>query len=423
MPLFHIEIYETLENATSGIIEEIAFRGASKSVITSLAFVLWSALTDRRKFIIVISDTFDQAKMLLSHIQTELEDNKLLREDYGDMHGADEWQAVNMVLKNNVRIVAKSRGQKVRGLRHNESRPDLIIGDDIENIEDVRTREQRDKTEEWFLSDVIPATDPASGLIVIVGSILHHDSLMSRMKNKILNERLGRVFQYPLHTASGRNRWAHRFTQEIIDRIKGMLGSRYYLREYELLLTSADDQIVKSIEYYDTLPPLRSLAIGVDLAISQEDTADYTAVCAVGEGVDGNFYVVGLQYARWSFNDTMLHVHNFFQALRVNYPHITPKLGIEDVAYQKAAIEEFKRRYSLSVTPIKHGGQDKRARLETLSPYFENKQVFFPRKGAENLVDQLIGFGVEAHDDCVDSFEMGMRQLIVRPPSSQILAL
>ena len=42
-------------------------------------------------------------------------------------------------------ILARSRGQKVRGLRHLQFRPRLVIVDDPEDGEWVRTKENRDK--------------------------------------------------------------------------------------------------------------------------------------------------------------------------------------------------------------------------------------------------------------------------------------
>jgi predicted phage terminase large subunit-like protein len=172
---------------------------------------------------------------------------------------------------------------------------------------------------------------------------------------------------------------------------------------------------VKAITTYDVLPPVKKITIGVDLAISQADTADYTAIVAVALCDDGKFYVIRMMYGRWLFNETMEKAYAMYTDLRKDFPNTVPKLGIEDVAYQRVAIEEMVRRYHIPVKPMRHGGQDKRSRLEVLSPYFEGKQILFPVRGVDDLKDQLLGFGIEAHDDLVDAFEMAMRQLIDRP--------
>jgi len=40
----------------------------------------------------------------------------------------------------------------------------------------------------------------------------------------------------------------------------------------------------------------------------------------------------------------------------------------------------------------------------------------FPEKGCEELIDQLIGFGKEKHDDLADAFAMLVIKIIVNKP-------
>ena len=60
---------------------------------------------------------------------------------------------------------------------------------------------------------------------------------------------------------------------------------------------------------------------------------------------------------------------------------------VEDVAYQKAAIQEMERAL-LPVVPMKPQG-DKRARLQVVAPYIRNGTVLFPRSGCEELLGQM----------------------------------
>lgn len=73
----------------------------------------------------------------------------------------------------------------------------------------------------------------------------------------------------------------------------------------------------------------------------------------------------------------------------------------EDVQYQKAAIQEMERAL-LAVVAMKPQ-PDKRARLQVVAPYIKNGVVLFPRTGCDQLLAQLFGFGVEAHDDLLDA--------------------
>ena len=75
--------------------------------------------------------------------------------------------------------------QSTRGIRHKNHRPDLIIADDIENIQSMKTREGRDNLQEWFTKELIPIGDPRKTKIVLLGNMLHRDSLLMRIKEGI----------------------------------------------------------------------------------------------------------------------------------------------------------------------------------------------------------------------------------------------
>ncbi|MGI0444843.1 hypothetical protein [Pseudomonas aeruginosa] len=51
-----------------------------------------------------------------------------------------------------------------------------MIGDDLENDENVRSPEQRDKLENWLEKDraVLGSADDTMDVIVIIGTILHY---------------------------------------------------------------------------------------------------------------------------------------------------------------------------------------------------------------------------------------------------------
>jgi phage terminase large subunit-like protein len=74
---------------------------------------------------------------------------------------------------------------------------------------------------------------------------------------------------------------------------------------------------------------------------------------------------------------------------------------VEAVQYQMAAVEEMERR-AFAVTPMRPI-KDKRSRLRVAARYIKNGTALFPRKGCEQLLTQVLGFGGEKHDDLVDA--------------------
>ncbi|MGB9458520.1 MAG: hypothetical protein WCB12_20895 [Bryobacteraceae bacterium] len=85
---------------------------------------------------------------------------------------------------------------------------------------------------------------------------------------------------------------------------------------------------------------------------------------------------------------------------------------VADVAYQKAAIQDLERAL-LPVIPMKPQA-DKRSRLLVVAPCIKNGTVLFPRSGCEQLLAQVFGFGVEAHDDLVDALVYFILGLVER---------
>lgn len=409
-PDFHWEIYRDLSDDSISFIEILGFRGSAKSTIASLALPLWASVTGKRSFVILISDSFPQAKIHIANIIHELEVNELLKEDFGPFEGKDEWQAVSVILKNKTRILARSRGQKVRGLRHLQHRPDLVVCDDIENIEAVRTIDQRNKTEEWFLSDVVPAVDSDRGKLVVIGSLLHTDSLIARLKKQIQIEKTGKIQEYPM-IVDGDSLWKTRFDKAEVERIKHKVGSRFFLREYLLKLVPEEGQIIKSVQYYSELPKINKIAIGVDLAISQKQTADNSAINVIAQTEGGKYFNINSLAGRWNFNDTLERINAVYTGLKQANPSVPIYLGVEDVGYQKSAIEEISRRYKLPVKSLKVS-IDKRARLQAVEPYFASGQVYFRQNEDADVVNEIVNFGIEQFDDRMDAFIYSLNLLL-----------
>src|ERR1700685_3789576 len=209
---FHDEMVSALGSTESDdeFLEIIGFRGSSKTTWGSLILPIYQALElpELYPFIILGSDTSIQSGTNIANIQHELENNPLLLQDYGKFEfgrihdpvpeptfeSEEEWQARNLLLANDVRILARSRGQKIRGLKHRQFRPRSVIIDDPEDSEWVRTKENRDKTENWVNSEIIPGLDKQKRKLVVLINLLHMDALAARIRAK----GTFRVLEYPL---------------------------------------------------------------------------------------------------------------------------------------------------------------------------------------------------------------------------------
>jgi predicted phage terminase large subunit-like protein len=419
---FFDEMAAALQDHDEKRLEVIGFRGCAKSTLASLALTLWAALEhpDRYPFIIMLADTRGQASINAASVQHELRNNDLILRDYGHLkykriddprpeptlESDEDWQAMNCVLDNGVRILSRSRGQKVRGVKHRQHRPSLVVADDVEDLDWVRSQENRDKSDRWFRGNVLPSVDEHTGRVVVIGNWLHTDGLMARLKNtgifKVLEFSLLREGD---GTEIERCTWKAKYpTQAAIDAKRNELGDIGFRREMLLQVVPEEGQDVlpEDITYNDD-PPFDDgnyLAHGVDLAISTKESADYTAI-VTGEitwtnGTLEIFIQPNPVLRRMGFHDTMDTMDNIRHSSQMS-----SEWFVESVAYQAAAIEEMERR-AFAVTAV-HPIKDKRARLRVAARYIKNGTVKFPRDGCERLLTQILGFGGEKYDDGVDA--------------------
>lgn len=183
------EIADSPKSETEAI---AAPRGEAKSTITSQIFVIWCVVTGRKWYPMIGMDAFDQAAIMLEAIKAELESNPRLAMDYPEATGRGRvWQAGVIVTANDRKIEAVGSGKRIRGRRHGPHRPDLFVGDDLENDENVRTPEQRDKLQSWLTKAVLKLGGAGAKFdVIVIGTILHYDSVLARLlKNPLWTSR------------------------------------------------------------------------------------------------------------------------------------------------------------------------------------------------------------------------------------------
>jgi predicted phage terminase large subunit-like protein len=428
---FQKDIFRITEDQANKLAIIVAFRGSGKSTLVTLSYSLWAMLgIQQKKFVLVICQTQSQAKQHMMNLKRELESNHLLQSDLGPFQEeGGEWGSSSLVFpQRNARITAVSTEQSIRGLRHNQFRPDLIICDDVEDLASVKTRESRQKTYNWFTGEVVPTGDRATRTIV-VGNLLHDDSLVMHLKRDIdEGQRDGIYKAYPLIDEHEDILWPGKYpTQEAIAEEKRKSGNEFaWQREYLLRIIPDEDQVIDRewIQYYDDIPARKScysgIFTGVDLAISERDTADYTAIVSAlfykDAAVPSIYILPNIINKRMNFPDTITQIKEISDA---NKRMHSSYLLVEEVGYQKAVIDQLLHD-SFNVTGVKVVG-DKRSRLTSIATMIQTGRIKFPRHGAEELVRQIVGFGAERHDDLVDAFTIVAHHAIQfdeQPPST-----
>ncbi len=424
---FQKQMFLLTEKETAKEVFIVAFRGSAKSTIFSLSYPIWAMLgKQQKKFIVILSQTQNQSRLILNNLKRELETNLLLRKDFGNLSETSrEWSTSSLdIVKCGTRITAASSGETIRGLRHGSHRPDLIICDDVEDIASVKTLDNRQRTYEWFTSEVLPLGDLGTRLVV-VGNMLHEDSLMMKLKDYDNTIGMHSVFiDYPLINEDGVVLWPEKYTPLAIEELRrSTMSSHTFEREYLLQIVPDDEQVIQRdwIKYYDFALPNkeiripREILIGVDLAIKKGDGRDFTAIVPFYlTGFDKELQAYVLPYIvnkQLDFPETVAELEKLSKKLQEIF-RIPPRIYVESVGYQDAVVQQLLTVNRLAAEAVGVGGLDKISRLRVVSPYVQEGKIFFPQYGAETLVHQLLNIHSTKHDDLADAFSIGVSKII-----------
>lgn len=421
---FQKDIFRVTEDEQNKLAMIVAFRGSGKSTLVTFSYSLWSILgVQQKKFVLIICQTQAQAKQHMTNIKRELEDNKFLRSDMGpfrEENSSEQWAISSLVFSNTgARIMVASVDQSIRGIRHHEHRPDLIILDDVEDMASTKTMEGRGKIFEWFTREIVPLGDIGTR-IVMVGNLLHEDALVMRLKKMIDREELEGIYHwFPLLNGDGECAWPGKFDapEKIEDLRRSVANELAWRQEYLLEIISDSTRVIfpEWIQTYKMLPEGKATRtiVGVDLAISERKTADYTAMVAMkvyGYGEKATAYILPNPLRkRLPFPDVVEAARNLNTTLKP-LSGTRPKFKVESNGFQEIYANAFAEA-GCEVEGVKTV-TDKRSRLALASHHVSIGKILFPEQGVERLIEEITGFGIENHDDLADAFSMAVAEFL-----------
>ena len=163
-------------------------------------------------------------------------------------------------------------------------------------------------------------------------------------------------------------------------------------------------------------PPNLPIVLGVDLAISERESADYTAIVAMGrDTASGIIYIKEVERFRAAFHEILNRIKA--AAARHN-PHI---IAIEQTQYQAAVVQELARTTALPARGIRPA-RDKLTRFLPLLTRFEQRMVRLDPAGCPAAFrDELLAFPESQHDDMIDAAAYAFHALApaVQPTTHQ----
>ncbi len=192
-----------------------------------------------------------------------------------------------------------------------------------------------------------------------------------------------------------------RISPEFLEEERRELGPIWFEQEYFCQFVAAGATRIKRewLKYEDRPPQGLKIVMGVDLAISERESADYTAACVLGRLSEGKLYVLDVQRIRASFSQQKTFIKQLAEKWR---PSV---VGIEDVAYQKAMVQEISAGTSLNVKGVRPD-RDKVSRFAPLEGRYERGEIVHLRDLPGAWETELLAFPAGNHDDMVDAMSI-----------------
>jgi predicted phage terminase large subunit-like protein len=435
-PEFHKEIWD-LVTSNSRQVAIAAPRYHAKSTAVTHAYTLASVLFRESRYVLIVSDTVSQAIQFLGDIKKELLDNEDLRSLFSIKDGpfpkdTEDDLIVEMDDGYTFRIQAKGSEQKLRGLKWANLRPDLIIGDDMENDEIVMNKDRRMKFKRWFYGALIPCVS-SSGKIRIVGTILHLDSLLENLMptSQLLTHRgvkdlvredlkeysrnilPWKSIKYRAHTDDFKillwpeMKTAEQFKMLKDDYVRQGLAD-IYSQEMLNIPLDISDTFFKKVDFVAMKPEDQKRKLvyyaTCDLAVSQSQRADYSAFVVGGMDDEGKLYckhVIKERMDALEIVDTILMIQKIYKPVL---------FGLEQGTIQKAIgpylnEEMLKRGEFINTVLLKPSG-DKLTRARSIQARMRSGACRFDKEADwyQNFEDELLRFPRDKHDDQVDAW-------------------
>ncbi|MGB1238762.1 MAG: phage terminase large subunit [Pseudomonadales bacterium] len=413
-------------------------RGEAKSTIVTQLLTLWCVITERKHFVGIIMDSMDQSEQMLAAIKVELESNPRLAQDFPAATGAGRvWKVNEIITANNRKVKAAGAGKKMRGWRFGPHRPDLILLDDIENDENVRKKDQRDKLQAWLKKAVMKLGPPDGTMdIFYLGTILHYDSVLNRtLKSPTWH---GKVFKAIIEWPDRMDLWqaweevlfnqgeeaAEQFyTERRAEMDRGAVVSWPTVRPLLLLMiirsdghhefdcemqndpTNNEHAPFKDITFW--VQPCRDWVFyaSCDPSLGKNNKSRDPSAILVG-GMDRNSGVLDVVEA-----DICRRVPDkiISDVIKYQREYHCQAWAVESVQFQEFMRTELVKRSAQQGVPVPARGvtpgTDKDLRIESLQPHVANGLIRLHHN--QSVLREQLGFWPEAdHDDGPDALHM-----------------
>jgi len=370
----------------------------------------------RRKDIRIglISNTAKQANDFSRAIRFTFESNSNQHDVFGNLKSSAKWTDVEWLRADSrwhgskdVTLYSAGAGGAIISKRF-----DIIVCDDILDEENTLTPEARQKVETWFWKTLKPCLVPG-GIFIIFGTRWAEDDLYQKLIDP--PEKGGKGWKHVIVKAIQTDEDGEEFSYWPgywpIDKLyqeREDMGTALFSCSYQndiSGLMSGNLFLKRNFQYFTTLPEGHTFTfrMGVDLASSEKESADYTARAITAEDNDtGDLYVMSV-YADRRETGHAEFINDGYSA----YPAIALVI-VENQMFQSTLIHTVMKEYPRIPIEGRKSDADKVTRARAVAAKYEAHKVFHHASLEDSDFErQLLSFP-KGHDDMVDSLGFSM---------------
>lgn len=404
---------DIIDRKAKGVVLEP--RGAGKTTILTIGFLPWLIATRPDIRIGLFSQKDKKAEAMSGAIMDIVSTSPEFIEVFGNLRGTHKWTASEWLVKGSPHWKTQNRTIVTGGAAQSSGavskRFDLLLLDDVLDENNTATIDQREKIETWFWKTLKPAQAAEGCAILVIGTRWTEGDLYQQLIEVNKWESLVIPAIADEGTENERSYWPAVWPLERLYAEREDVGWDNFACSYMNSVTTREGAIFKGEwwreTYFDTLPKDRTYAftIGIDLATSVKERADWTAGCVVARDDRNEWWV--LHHARIKTDDG----HKAFVQGLWNWAHENgypvSRIIMESNQAQEAIVTAIQRQTPLPVIG-RRTDVDKRAKARGAATFYESHRVHHHTslKGRE-LESELRSFD-KGHDDLVDALCLAM---------------
>ena len=299
---------------------------------------------------------------------------------------------------------------------------DLFIIDDPHSEQDAMSDKAMDEAYEWFMAGPRQRLQPG-GAIVIVMTRWSKKDLTGRLIKKMAQDSEAdqwQLIEFPAILPSGKPLWEGFWSLGELQSIKASVSPSKWASQYMQRPTGEGISIVPK-EWFkiwkEEKPPKCDYLIqSYDTAFLKSERADFTAITTWGvwypegkiedelyAGNEAHLILIDCIKERFDFPELKA------EALRL-YDHWEPDIVIIETKASGIPLVQELRRVGIPVNTFSPSkGQDKIARLNSVSPIFQDGRIWVPEnRFGEELMEEVSDFPNGENDDLVDATTLAL---------------